>query len=572
MANKLLADTIDQRFVELAHIRQPWEELWQKTVELVLPQREFTETWWARHASSHERGIRDERDKIVGRESFDGTGISALQLLADGFQGFIVMRNAAWFRLRVEDPAANEDPVVRRYLDDVELIMYRELARSNFYDAMGEFFLDGGSIGTATIFIEEDKDDNTIVFSPRHPVEIYIAENHHHKIDTVYRKYSMSARQMTMKWSQEQLSKTVWDMVHGLNKTPETLVNVIHGVFPRNNETPGLSKRGSGSRGMRFASVYKEESEPDIISEGGFIDNPYAVWRWAKNSYETYGRSPATNAFVDLSAINQMGKTMIQAAQLSVEPPLNVPSEQRGRVRFVPRGSNYYEEDSSRLITPIVTGINYPVGVDYHDRMKATVREHFKVDFFLLIAQTEKRNLTATEVLELQSEKAAILGATIGRLNSEALDPILIRVYNILKRSNKIPPLPESIANGPGTRLSIDYVGILEQAQERMFRTQGIMRMLQQVEPILQINPRLWNVINDEELMRELVSASGAPAKTLRTREEVAKIEQEMQKRAEQQRALESMGQVADIAQKTSEAPEEGSFADQLQSQLGGGQ
>ena len=570
MPNKILADTIDRRFNELAIIREPWEELWQRVVELVLPQREFTETWWARHASSHERGIREVRDKIVGREIFDGSGVSALQLLADGFQGFIVMRNAPWFKLRLEDPIANAEPLVRGYLDEVELIMSRELARSNFYDAMGEFFLDAGSVGTATIFIEEDKDDDTIVFSPRHPVEIYVAENHHHKVDVVYRKYSMTARQMTMKWSQEELSKDAWDAVHGddANKDPEKRFNVIHAVFPRNNENPGSSQRGAGNKGMKFASVYKEENEPDIISEGGFIDNPYAVWRWAKNSYETYGRSPASNAYVDLAAVNEMGRTMLQAAQLSVEPPLNVPSEQRGRVRFVPRGNNYYEEDQTRIISPIVTGINYPIGIDYHDRMRATVREHFKVDFFLLLAQTEKRNLTATEVLELQSEKAAVLGATIGRLNSEALDPILERVYNILRRANKIPPLPNSVA--PGSRLSINYVGILEQSQERLFRTQGIMRMLEQITPILNINPGLWDTINDDELARELISASGAPAKTLRSREEVAALRQERQKRAEQQRALESMDQVADIAQKTSKAPEEGSFADQLQGQLGG--
>jgi len=47
----------------------------------------------------------------------------------------------------MEDWRQQNIPGVADYLEEVDDILYGEFARSNFYEAIGEFFLDAASIG-----------------------------------------------------------------------------------------------------------------------------------------------------------------------------------------------------------------------------------------------------------------------------------------------------------------------------------------------------------------------------------------------------------------------------------------
>ena len=62
------------------------------------------------------------------------------------------------------------------------------------------------TFGTAAMFIEEDNDD-LLKFSTRHIDEVYIAENDKGRIDTIFRRFHMTARALVQKFGRQCFSR-----------------------------------------------------------------------------------------------------------------------------------------------------------------------------------------------------------------------------------------------------------------------------------------------------------------------------------------------------------------------------
>ena len=560
-----LAQAIGRRFDQLKKWRRPWEPVWEELVDFVYPEREFNFKQGESSSSASPHG-QNSKSKRIGEKIFDGSPIAAAQLWSDGIMGQLYSPPLQWYAPAFANRRLSEIPEAAEWAQEVQSVMFAAFERSNFYDATPMMMMDGVSIGTAIQLVTEDVADKSIVFNVRHPLECYIAENFNGKVDTVFRRFEMTFREVVQQWPEGNFSKSV---LEGAQKNPYDKVAIIHAVFPK-DETE-IGELASGNK-KPFASVYKEEKENDeIISIGGFKAFPYVVWRYSTNSGEVYGSSPAQRALVDIRAVNAISETMLDAAHIAARPAYNVPMEQRGRVRIVPNGMNYYEDDPDRVITPVRTGIQYPIGIDQEERRRALIREHFKVDFFLLLAQTQGRSMTATEVMELQSEKAAILGATIGRLNSEYGDPVLERVFQIEKDAGRLPPVPPKLARFAGEDIRFDYLGPLAQAQKRLVNSQGAIRSLQSIEGILAMQPDVADSIDFDALTRLIFDTHGMPARVLRNPEEVAAMRQERAEAAAKQAQLDQMEQAANVVPKMSKAPEPGAPIEALQKALGGG-
>ena len=233
--------------------------------------------------------------------------------------------------------------------------MYAEFNRSNWYAILPEWFRDAGSIGTATLFTEEDIGNDVAVHIPIHPREIFISEDRYGNVDVVFRKFFLTAKQAVQKFDEEKLSK---DVVNNAKEHPEKKHEFIHAVFPNTDRMFGNIL----SSNKRIKSIYIQSKakklEPDgILKESGFDINPYAVWRLRKNSDEIYGYSPAADAMVDIKNLNQMSRTLMKAAHMAVAPPQNVPEHMRGNVRLEPDGLNYFEKGGDKM-SPTQTGVN----------------------------------------------------------------------------------------------------------------------------------------------------------------------------------------------------------------------
>jgi len=536
------------RFGSLKKRRESFESLWEDVAKYISPYRSL-------HADSAKEG------EETGSQVFDGTPIVFLNTLADGFLGYMTSRSMRWLALRMAQRKLEDLPGVKEWLQGCEEVLYSAFQRSNFYESMHEYFTDGASIGTATLYIEEDIENNRINFLTCHPWEVYIDETAKGHVDTVFRQYDLTYRQVAKYFEKDKLEDEIKDRAE---KTPDTKVKILHAVYPRDL---WITEYAS-AKNKKYASEYYLLDEQKLLRESGYDMLPYAVWRWRKNTNELYGRSPASDAIKDIKRVNSVVETDLRAGQMAADPPWNIPDELKGKVRIRPRGMNYYEE-AGRTISPVYTGGGYNFGTDREERIEGILKKHFKVDFFMMLAEAE-RQMTATEIIEKQGEKAAILGATLGRLESECLNPVIDRVFMIEMEAGRLPEPPAELMRYGGQSIDVDYIGPLAQAQKRLFKTQGTQRFLEFATGIFQIRPETMDIVKWDEVVREGAEDMGASAKLINDDKEVEEMRMARAEQIQQQQQMEQISQLADAAPKLGKKIEEGSPIDQMEKQAAG--
>ena len=519
MTEEALKKLITSRQSKLETNRSQIEPIWTSVAELVnIGLGDITN-----------RGQSDKTFGDLGRKAFDGTAIGAAVLATSGIHGYHVSPSFPWFNYVMSREVLNKVPEIKEWLQAEEADVYSALNNSNFYSAMWDFIYNGFTVGSVAIYGEEDIETGRLVFECIHPREAYFEENKFGEVDVFHRKRKRTARQLVQKFGKDNLPEAV---KYAYENDPFSEFELIHAVFPREE----YDDRKKDAKNKKFASAWYLTGSSKIVSEGGYDEFPYKVWRYMRSGNTVYGLSPAILALCDIKGVNIISKTMLGAAQLFLDPPLNVPSDLMGKVQWKPRGLNPYD-DHNKIIRPAETGGTFPIGIDREEKIQAAIKERFHVDTFLMLANLEGRGqMTAYQVSEMMGEKAAILGAELAPLNTQ-MDSILDLVYFILAAKNpenggSINPRPDALYELAleGDSFSPIYQGPLAQAQRRLLKTQGIQAAMEFAAPIIQAFPQAADNIDADELLVEGLRSFNFPQNAIKPKDRVAS---ERQQRAE---------------------------------------
>jgi hypothetical protein len=560
----------------LAQIREPYEHQIDEIIRFVNHSRRKINDEPIRGV-----GSTANKGKVTGTDVYDGTALSAAKLAADGIHGYMCSASIHWFDYTLpgkmnfsrasgmrawSGKRLDEYPQVAIWLEQCEEVMYPAFSRSNFYEFHPNFVLDGLTIGTPTAIIEEDIGNGRVIFTPPHFRECYIHEDQFGQVDTLYRKYNLTLKQMVKKFGREKVFSLHPSHKREYESNPYTEKEVLRAIFPRSDyDTSKMN-----GKNKPIASIWVlPGGQKKFIEESGYWDLPSVTWRWWKNNDEIYGRSPAWDAYVDIILANQQGKTNLIAGHKMVDPPMTAPSDLRGKIQFNPGGRTWIDGSvtKDKIPLPLQTGIQLPYGIDQQERRDKIIRDHFHTDFFLMLTQAAfaKVDLTATQVLGMQGEQAAVLGTRIGRHQTEALNPIMDRVFNIETRAGRIPEPPEILQEiAPNGRIEIDYMGPLSQAQRRLFKLQSIRGGIEMATMVSQAFPSSSDMVDGDKTMKEALDAVGFPATCYRPQRQVDQIRKIRQQKQEVMENVEVMGEVAKASKNMSKKIEEGSGLDQL--------
>ena len=518
----------EQYIARLEHLeteRQNWDDHWQEIAEVVFPRRaDFNRSMY--------KGER-KNTKIV-----DSTAVIANELLGAGLHGMLTNPASKWFKLRLTDPRLMEDNSVLLWLEEVERRIYLSLntPRAAFSSHMNELYLDMTAFGTGCMFIGEDPKSGDLTFSTKHLKECYIAEDAQGFIDTVYRKFEFSARQIVQKWGLDAADDGVRKAFE--KNEMDKMFTVCHAVQPRTDFDPTLKTREN----LPIASVYMLKDTKHMLEIGGFEEMPWIAPRWAKVSGETYGRGPGVSNLPDIKMLQEMAKTVLKAAQKIVDPPLLVPDDGAlNPVKTLPGGLNFRRAGSDP-ITPLQTGGNIPIGLELMNDVRDRIRSGFFID---QLQMQQGPQMTATEVLQRQEEKLRMMGPALGRLQSEMLGPMVERVFGLLMRRGKFPAAPEVLADA---EYDIEYVSPLARAQKQS-DANGLLRVFEIGSPIIQMQPDSAQIINGEDTLRWLGDMFGVPNSLFKSKEEMEQIKQQQAEAAELQQGLATAQQGADVLQ-----------------------
>ena len=520
---KNLARELKSNLSRLMEQRSTWESHWQECADFMQPRKaEIT----------NERARGDKRNIQV----FDATAIHALELLASSLQGMLTSSANRWFSLRYKEDQLNDIDEAKEWLEDVTDKMYTAFARSNFQQEIFEAYHDLITFGTACMMIEGDE-DQILRFSTRHIKELYIQENDKGFIDTVYRRFKIPVHAAVEKFGLENLSLETGKL---FKKEPFEKIELVHVARPRTiyNENK-LDKKN-----MPFQSIYFEFSSGHIIDIGGFKELPYVIPRYLKASTEIYGRSPAMNALPDVKVLNKMVETAMKAAAKQVDPPLLVPDDSMlAPIRMSAGSLNYYRAGSRDRIEPLNIGQATSVTLNQENQRRDAINKTFHIDQLMISSQ---RSMTATEVIQRNEEKMRILGPALSRLQSELLQPMILRVFNIMLRNKLFQVAPEVLAN---QEIDIEYVSPMALAQ-RSQELQSLVRGLELFTQISQVAP-VQDYIDENGLVKQIINLLGLPAKMIKSD---AQVQQVREQRAAAQAQAMQMQQAMQEAQMAKDA------------------
>lgn len=510
----------DRRLGELTTERSSFIKHWQDLSDYILPrQARFTVT-------DRNRGDR-KNSKIL-----DNTATLATRTLASGMMSGITSPARPWFQLRTSDPKLNELTPVKMWLDLVKTRMAEVFLRSNLYTTLPITYSDLGVFGTHAFAVLEDDED--VIRCYPFPVGSYaIGASYRGNVDTVYREFQMTVRQVVGQFGLEACStstKSLWE-----RGNREAWIDVVHVVEPNDN----YDERKAASKYKRFKSCYYEKgAEGDqMLREAGFEEFPVMAPRWSLTGEDIYGHSPAMDALGDIKVLQLEQKRKAQAIDKMVNPPMIAPSSLRNQRASLLAGDVTYVDvtQGGQGFTPA-----YEINPRINELMmdiqenQGRIRRAFFEDLFLMMANDQRSNITAREIQERHEEKLLMLGPVLERLNDELLDPLIDRTFGIMMRMGLIPPPPKELE---GMDLSVEYVSVMAQAMKLTGIT-GIERLMSFAGNMAQANPQVLDKIDFDQTLDEYANMVGVPPSIIKDDDTVGKLRAEraaMEAQAQQQ-------------------------------------
>jgi hypothetical protein len=508
--NKATVDAMLNQFEYLVTKRGIWESHWQEVSQRVLPYYEN---------SFYQQGNMTPGVKR-GQDQYDTTATTALFRFAAAMESMITPANGKWGVYRCSDPDLQKIRSVALWFEQVSAVIqhYRYAPTANFQSQQHDGYVSLGAFGTHGMFVDtlDPQFGRGFRYRHCHLGELFLAVNHQGIVDTVYRRFKMTLRQMAQKWKDTFPA----DLKSQLESKPEEEKQIIHVVKPRED----FSARSLTAKGMRYGSWWICKDTRTLLGEGGYHTFPYSVGRYITAPGEVYGRSPAMNVLPGIKVLNEEKKTVIKQGHRIVDPVLLAHDDGiLSAFTLKPGAVNMgaVNAQGQKLVHALETG-NLAVGKELMDDERLAINNEFMVTLFQILVETPQ--MTATEVLERAREKGALLSPTMGRQQSEAVGPMMIREFDIAMRSGWLPPPPPELVEARG-QFKVEFDAPLNRAM-RAEEAAGIMRTVQwagEVSALTQ-DPSPMDNFDFDTILPEVASINGSPVRYLRDPALIAKI------------------------------------------------
>jgi hypothetical protein len=477
----------------------------------------------------------DKRNQKI----IDSTGTFALKTLIAGMMSGVTSPSRPWFKLSTPDPRMAEIGSVKDWLSIVTQDMATIFLKSNLYNGLPILYGDIAVFGTSAMLIEEDFDD--VIRSYPFPIGSYaISSNDKLIVDTFFREFTMTVRQIVDKFGiRDSDGNLQWDNLSPFVKNQfdlhqyETRINVCHFIRPNPDYNPKKLK----SKFKRYSSCYYERGaenaektsdsnsyDMDIyLSDKGYDYFPVLCPRWEKTAEDDYGTDcPGMLALGDIKSLQLMHKRKAQAIEKMVNPTLISPSHIKIKSALLPGDIVYSDErEGQKGIRPLheVSPRIQELLLDIQDHQRRISRSFYE-DLFLMLSQSDRRQITAREIDARYEEKLLILGPVLERINQDLLNPLIDITFDIMVRQGLVPPAPEELQ---GVDLKIEYLSIMAQAQ-KLVGLSGIERFTSFATQITQVNPEALDKVDSDQILDVYADITSVPPGIVRTDDMVAII------------------------------------------------
>lgn len=504
---------------------QMWKTLWEDCARYALPRK--SGIFHSEHNLMQPRASKTEYQ-------YDSTAQDACDHFASSLHGLVNPtggNGGQWFKIESNIPELMDDTEIVQWFDDVTDAMHDELGDqgSSFVQEFDEFNIDIGTFGTAMQIIEEGQTPKDRIRFRTYSVDSFrIIEDADGNVSAVFLDLEYTVMQLMDKYTND--DDTIPESIRKLaEKSPNDKIKVLRCIMKKPKYTNSFAS-------ITDEPVLSVDILPDhdaFIRKSGYPEFPAPVARWRKSSNERYGTSPTMKAMPDIKMVNAMSRSLIEATEKALNPPLQIPSNSfLGRIKTFPKALNFYNPVvQGQQAMPLTDVGNIPLtDALIQQRRDAIDRSYFRP----MLSLPEDPNMTAYQISQLQAERLRLMAPMLGRIQSEYITPMLTRVFFIKLRQGDFGNVPEMVQK---SGFKIRYLSSLAMAREAD-EIKSIVGGLELAATFKQYKQDADDIIDyDKALKKGLVSAN-FPSDALHTDED---IEKRREARAEAERGMEEL-------------------------------
>jgi hypothetical protein len=525
---------INSRRTDLEGLRSKHLNDWKKITQVIRPERGL----YLESADTEE----SKRPTSL----INSTPAVASRTLSSGMISGAASPAYEWFKFILDDEDMAQWGPAKQNLEIRERITRTYLARSNFYQQLEVLFGDAADFGTGIGIIEPHP---TQVFGVKlfAPGQYLIHQNALGDIDTIYAFDWLNTIDIMSRW-RDRASQAVKDAYNRGDYS--TKFRVWYVIEPNQLQTSGALWRGKPWVKFVFEESNTKEGEAEFLEISGYNEWPAFDLRWRVGSGNVWGSGCGSLALGDAASLQTYEFRDAQAVEKAVKPPLKAPIFLRNQpINQSAGGVTYYDPYTANnsdveAIYQLSPGVLTAMAQRITDIERRINEVYFK-DLFLMLATSDRREITAREVEEKHSEKLLALGPVLQRTHRDTLDNALSRVYRMLDAAGAFPEAPAELK---GRLIGPRYTSALAYAQ-RAAGAASLERFFGFLGNISPAFPKVSFKINAYKGVDHYADSIGVPAEVMLNDDDAeAAFQQQAQAAAAPQQA-EAMRATAESAE-----------------------
>lgn len=447
-----LADKIERRFSQMRNQREQSDHIWKEVFDYLAPERAIG--WYNDSTDSNAGQAAAQRARL-----YDSTAIDSSEVLKSNIASWMTPENSRWFGL----DAGQEDEQSTQWMDGAAQFLFEHIHSAGFGAVSGECYSDLIPAGWFVLYIDEAKDEQGrpaggFNFEQWPLFQCYVASSKPAgRVDTIYRTFSMTVEQIVAEYGRDKVSEDTGKKFDE-GKLSEK-VEVLWCIEPQRGKT------GRMARNMPFRSVHLERAKKHMLKESGYNEFPCAVPRWRLIPGTPYATGIGSNVLPDVKTLNDIIRMELASLDISISGMWKAVDDGVLNPRTVRVGPRKIVMMASlESMAPLETGADFNVSFSKSDQLRASIRRTLMSDMLTPVGGPVR---SATEISQNMNQIRQLMAPILGRLQSEFLQVLVERCFNIAYRAGALTAtlgeVPEGLLDGDYT---VKYISPLARSQK----------------------------------------------------------------------------------------------------------
>jgi hypothetical protein len=541
-----LGARIHRRYKALASIRAQYEPDLRRCSNSTFPLRgsgyESDEPMTTAEASSRQA------------RRYAPVGAHSSLLLAGNLQAGLTPGNSNWMGYTVP----NATPDEQAWLDRASEAIWITVSSSNFDAECFDAFLDGVIFGTPIIYTEGT--DRGLRFEHWSPASCYLAQTRSGgPIDILYRRFSLSNEAASTQYGDSFPMKYRAE----LEQKPDARHPYITAIYPNANY-----KGSKRSVDLPYQSVTIAEETRDVVKQSGYWERPFAVGRWNRIPGSSYAVGKVYDVLPDLESLNALMRDTLGASAIAAAGMYAVAEDGiMGDPESIVLGPNaMITVKTVDSIKPLQSGAQLPETMQLISMLVKNVQDGLLTTFF---QTNDTPNMTMGEVQQRLALYRQQLAPVFSRYQTEFLQPIVMRCFNLALRAGVLTGMPASLQAKLRT-VKAQFQNPIAKGQRSLEATASL-QALQASAQVAQLTGQTDLVpanIDADKLVRQLWDDFSADADALRTKAQAAQYRVQAQQRQAAMQAAQIAMQNPQAAQSVAQSAQAQNVAQQTGQRL----